>query len=176
MLTWDMTMDCGLGFVIAMLLTADCPMPTSPKSTVPGVTWTKPCEVEMETEVPHPEVDSVKQQATAKTRTVQRPLNERYPLASGTKNLSDPGEVRGATGMSEQHLSIPWTKGQDVQSPGILEIGRVNTLRVKICSCFPSQDARYANHNGQYGRNCAPLSRQGTASRSLLQRAEVKMV
>lgn len=37
--TWDMTMDFGLGFVMATLLTADCPIPTPPKSTVPGVTW-----------------------------------------------------------------------------------------------------------------------------------------
>lgn len=37
--TWEMTMDFGLGFVMATLLTAVCPMPTPPKSTVPGVTW-----------------------------------------------------------------------------------------------------------------------------------------
>ena len=37
--TWEMSTDFVLGLVMAMLLAAVCPIPTPPKSTVPGVTW-----------------------------------------------------------------------------------------------------------------------------------------
>ncbi len=139
-LTWDMTMAFEVGFVIVKLLTADCPIPTSPKSTEPGVIWTHPCEVEMATEVPHPEIANVKQQATAKARAVRRPFVARGPLATAVRNLSNLCELRWAPGISEQHLSIPRTKGRDVPSHDVLEIRSAHALLVKICSCLSSQN------------------------------------
>ena len=68
-----MTIDFEFGFVIATLYTADCPIPTSPKSTVPGVTWIMPCKIGRATSVPHPEIVTVTQQMAAKTSAVHRP-------------------------------------------------------------------------------------------------------
>jgi hypothetical protein len=89
-----MTMDFWLGFVMATLLAADCPIPTSPKSTVPGATWIKAGEVEIITAVPHPEIAPVTQLMTTRTRAVHRLFRPRNSLASAMRNLDDLCKLR----------------------------------------------------------------------------------
>jgi hypothetical protein len=66
-------MDVVLGFAIITLLAADTPTPTSPKSTVPGVTRTRASEADTGTPDPQPDVDTIKQQTAARTKAVHRP-------------------------------------------------------------------------------------------------------
>src|SRR5271163_3255916 len=72
-----MTTDAVLGFVIVTLLAADTPTPTSPKSTVPGVTRTRASEADTVTPDPQPDADTIKQQTTARTKTFHRPSKPR---------------------------------------------------------------------------------------------------
>jgi hypothetical protein len=70
-------MDVVLGFAIVTLLAADTPTPTSPKSTVPGVTLTRAPEADTVTLDPQPDAATIKQQTTAARTAVHRPSKPR---------------------------------------------------------------------------------------------------
>ena len=91
-------MASELGFVTARLVTTDVPTPTSPKLTVPGVTWTDIAAIGTATDVPQPDVITIKQHIPAKATAVNELVNPLVRLASQAGSLSglrEPPCVRG---------------------------------------------------------------------------------
>jgi hypothetical protein len=119
--TWKLALDVGFGFVIVTLLTTDTPTPTSPKLTVPGVTWTRASETDAITPDPQPDAATIKQQTTAGTKIVHRRSSPGGRVPAQTRSLFGLGK-------------LPWEGREGVAAIASEEAGIAHFNDTKITS------------------------------------------